>query len=148
MSPRFGRASPWVASSVLSVASVVPPRTRTSFATGSTATTPVSRCSSNRTPVVAAAAVNEWPEPTGLTVRPSEAADRIACATSWAFVGWITAAATALWFPPQFVHAGVPMASEYPSYVHGVNRRLPRVGQNKRLRNARQDLVEAARGDP
>jgi hypothetical protein len=122
MSPRFGMASPCRASSRLSSDSGVPALTRISFDARLSETSPDSPDRSSRMPVVAAAEVNECPDPTGLTVVPVPMATRTASATASVLVGRTTAAAVAFWLPAQFCQAvRLPMGCEYPSYIRGVN---------------------------
>jgi hypothetical protein len=54
---------------------------------------------------VAAAAVKEWPAPTGFTVPPAARAVRITSATSAPLRGRATAVAVAVWLPAQFRQA-------------------------------------------
>src|SRR3954447_19789416 len=49
--------------------------------------------------------VNEWPEPTALTVWPAAAAAFTAPTNSSSSAGWSTASAAHVWLRPQLVHS-------------------------------------------
>src|SRR5690606_27646968 len=120
----------------LSRARLVPARTRTRRAARSTPVKPESAPSSTLMPAVTAAALKEWPLPTGFTVAPAAAACRTTSATESALVGRATEAAVTWWLPAQLRQAAplsLAIRGEYPSRKHGVNWRLQRVRHNKGL---------------
>jgi hypothetical protein len=104
MSPRLGRASPCWASVAFSVARDMPAWTVTRLLTGSTSMSSASPSSRSRRPSVPAAAVNECPAPTGLTVRPSTLACLTSAATSAVEPGRATVAES-VWLPAQLAQA-------------------------------------------
>ncbi len=88
-------ARPCRASSALSAESWVPALTRMSFDARLSVTRPARFDRSTMVPPVAAAGVNECPEPTGLTTPPSAAADLTTATTSSVLAGCATAEAVA-----------------------------------------------------
>ncbi|CAM5375395.1 hypothetical protein SCALM49S_01241 [Streptomyces californicus] len=104
MSPMFVSDRPSRASAVLSRLSGVPASTVTVIASRSMSRIPVSRSGRISTPSVAAAAVNEWPEPTGFTFSPSAPALRSTSASSSTDAGDSVRAGLAVTVPAQLCH--------------------------------------------
>lgn len=105
MSPMLVRESPSRASAVLRRLSGVPASTVTVIALRSMSRMPVSRSGRISTPSVAAAAVKEWPVPTGFTRSPSACARRTTSTSSSTDAGDSVLAGRAVTVPAQLRHA-------------------------------------------
>ena len=107
MSPILVSERPSRASVALRRLSGVPASTVTVIAVRSISRIPVSRPGRISTPSVAAVEVNEWPVPTGFTLRPSAAAVRITSASSSTEAGDTVRTGRAVTLPAQLRHAPV-----------------------------------------
>ena len=101
MSPMLCSASPRPCSRRFSSCSGVPASTVTVIASRSTARMPTRRSGRSIMPSATAIPVNEWPEPTIFTVRPSARAATTASTTSAGLAGAVTRTGWALSRPDQ-----------------------------------------------